>query len=182
MAQSILANHYIGSGVKQPLDRTFSIHLCNKDSQIVFVSHDGYMLRLELSKVSASSEEVIRLGVSDYLVNTFLFNPGKVILVMTQAGKAIQLTDDRIELASSLKTKGQSILSPQRREKGARIMWAGLVSEDDWSVVLYQDGQIGLSSVKEILDSGLVSQDSQILAFTTIPSQIEKHNESGIIE
>ena len=108
MAQSILANRYIGSGVKLPLDRTFNICLGGKEDQLILVSHEGYLLRLEMSRISSSVEEAIRLGSSDHLVSSFIFHPGSSVLVMTQMGKGVQITEDRLEVASSFKTKGQT--------------------------------------------------------------------------
>jgi DNA gyrase/topoisomerase IV subunit A len=174
MAQTILGNHYIGSGVKLPLDRTFSIDLCDKLAELILVSYEGYLIRFELNKVSASSEEIIRLGTTDYLVASFVHHLGTSILVLTQIGKAIQLTDDRIALASSKRTKGQSVISSQRREKGARVVWAGLVEEDYWSVGLHQDGRILTHSIKGILDSGLLKTESQIVAFAAFSAAIGK--------
>ncbi len=174
MAQTILGNHYIGSGVKLPLDRTLDIDLCNKLAELILVSYEGYLIRFELNKVTASSEEIIRLGALDYLVASFIHHPGMSILVLTQIGKAIQLTEDRIEITSSKRTKGQSVISPQRREKGVRVVWAGSVEDNYWSVGLHQDGIIRIHSVKGILDSGLVKSDSQILAFAVFPALIGK--------
>ena len=170
MAQSILANHYIGSGVKQPLDRTFSICLSGKDDHIVLVSHEGYLLRLEMSRISSAVEEAIRLGSSDHLVSSFVYRPGSSILVMTQIGKAVQITEDRLEIARSLKTKGQPAFSGQRREKGARVVGAGSVYEQDWAAGLHQNGQIKLYSLREIFATGRLLEQSELISFDTFPS------------
>jgi DNA gyrase/topoisomerase IV subunit A len=169
MAQSILSNHYIGSGVKLPLDRTFSICLGGKDDHLILVSHEGFVLRLEMTRITSSVEEAIRLGTSDHLVSAFLFRPGFSVLVMTQFGKAVQMTEDRLEVGRSLRTKGQAIYSAQRREKGARVVGAGSVNDADWAAGLHQDGQIILYSLANIFASGLLSAQSHLLAFETFP-------------
>jgi len=169
MAQSILSNHYIGSGVKLPLDRTFSICLGGKDDHLILVSHEGFLLRLEMTRITSAVEEAIRLGTSDHLVSAFLFRPGFSVLVMTQFGKAVQITEDRLEVGRSFRTKGQAIYSAQRREKGARVVGAGSVNKEDWAVGLHQDGQIILYSLANLFASGLLSAQSQLLAFETFP-------------
>ena len=170
MAQSILSNHYIGSGVKQPLDRTFSICLSGKEDHLILTSHEGYLLRLEMNRISSSVEEAIRLGSSDHLVSSFVFRPGTSVLVMTQIGKAVQITEDRLEVARSLKTRGQTAFSGQRREQGVRVVGAGSVREQDWAAGLHKDGQIILYSLGEIFASGKLPDQSELLSFEPFPS------------
>lgn len=167
MAQSILTNHYIGSGVKQPLDQTFSICLSGKEDHIVLASHEGFLLRLDMNRVTSSVEEGIRLGTSDHLVSSFVFRPGSSVLAMTQIGKAIQITEDRLEAAGSLKIKGQAVFSAQRREKGARLVGAGSVRDEDWAAGLHQDGQLRFYALREIFASGMLPTQSEILSFET---------------
>jgi DNA gyrase/topoisomerase IV subunit A len=174
MAQSILANHYIGSGVKLPLDRTFSICLSGKEDQHILVSHEGYLIRLEMNRISSSIEEAIRLGPSDHLVSSFIFRPGSSILIMTQIGKALQITEDRLELAGSLKTKGQTVFSAQRRGQGVRVAGTGSVGEQDWAAGLHRDGQIKLYSCGEIFASGRLPEGSELLSFETFASPAGK--------
>jgi DNA gyrase/topoisomerase IV subunit A len=174
MAQSILTNHYIGTGEKQPLDRTFSICLSGKEDHLVLVSHEGFLLWLEINRISSSTEEAIRLGTSDHLMSSFIFRPGSSVLVMTQIGKAVQITEDRLEVARSLKTKGQAVFSVQRREKGARVVGAGSTAEEDWAAGLHQDGQIKLYSISEIWASGMLPVQSELLSFETFPSAYGK--------
>jgi DNA gyrase/topoisomerase IV subunit A len=152
MAQSIFSNHYIGSGVKLPLDRTFSICLGGKDDHLIVISHEGFLFRLEMTRITSSVEEAIRLGTSDHLVSA----------------------EDRLEVGRSLKTKGQAIYSAQRREKGARVVGAGSVNGEDWAAGLHQDGQIILYSMANIFASGLLPAQSQLLTFETFPSPIGK--------
>lgn len=167
MAQSILTNHYIGSGVKQPLDQTFSICLSGKEDHIVLASHEGFLLRLDMNRVTSSVEEGIRLGTSDHLVSSFVFRPGSSVLAMTQIGKAIQITEDRLEVAGSLKIKGQAVFSAQRREKGARLVGVGSVRDEDWAAGLHQDGQLRFYALREIFASGMLPIQSEILSFET---------------
>jgi DNA gyrase/topoisomerase IV subunit A len=174
MSQSILSNRYIGPGVKQPLDRTFSICLSGKEDHLILVSHEGFLIRLEVNKISSSTEEAIRLGTSDHLVSSFVFRPGSSVLVMTQSGKAIQITEDRLEIARSLKTKGHAAFSEQRREKGARVVGAGSVIEEDWAAGLHKDGLIKLYSLGEIIASGRLSEQSELFSFEIFSSPTRK--------
>ena len=168
MAQSILANHYIGSGVKLPLDRTFTICLGGKEDHLILVSHEGFLLRLEMNRISSAVEEAIRLGASDHLVSSFVYHPGSSVLVMTHIGKAIQITEDRLEIARSLKTKGQPAFSTQRRGQGARVVGAGSVSETDWAAGLHKDGQIKLYSLGEVFASGQTPRGKRAIILRVI--------------
>ena len=124
LAPSILANHFIGTGIRLPADRTFAIALGKKDDRLALVSAEGYLQLLEVSSLPTAIEEVIRLGITDHLVAAFVPQPTGSILLATQAGKLIHRTADSLETAASFKTKGQSLLSPARREQGVRIVAA----------------------------------------------------------
>lgn len=167
MAQSILANHYIGAGVNQPADRTFDLVLCAKDDRLAVVSQEGYLLCVEARSLPSSIEEVIRLGLTDHLVAAFILIPGRSVLVMTQAGKVIQRAEENLEIASTLKTKGQAMFSAQRREQGVRVVGAAAVSSADRGIALHRSGQLTLHNLGEALDAGAIPVENELLSFTT---------------
>lgn len=169
MAQSILANHYIGRGVNQPADQTLDVILCKKDDRIVMISREGYLLCLETSMLSFSIEDSIRLGLTDHLVVAFVTSPGRSILVMTQIGKVIHRTDDGLKTANSLKRKGQPVFSQARREQGVCVVGAAAVSENDWGVALHQDGQLIIYSIRNLLGTGAIPVQGELLTFTAFP-------------
>lgn len=167
MAQSILTNHYIGTGVKQALDKTLSVVLCGKDERLILVSREGYLLCLDAKGLPFSSEEAIRLGVSDHLAEAFVTGAGRSVLVVTQIGKVIQFAEDSLEMSSSMKVKGQAIFSQQRREKGIRVIGASAAVETDWGVAVHRDGQLTLHAVREMLGSGTLPVHGELVVFTT---------------
>ena len=167
MAATILSQHYIGTGTVLPADKVFETLLCGKESRIVLVSYEGYLLCLDAVRLPFSVEEAMRLGATDHLVAALLVEPGKTILAMTQIGKLVALSDQDLEVAQSLKSRGQAIFSGQRRAGGVRVIGAAAVSETDWAVALHSDGQITLHAVGALLGRGILPVEGELLAFTT---------------
>ena len=167
MAQSILANHYIGNGVTLPADRTMEIVLAPKEERIILVSSEGYLLCLDIKNISASVEEAIRLSSTDHLITAFTLGGRENLVLITQNGKVIHWTPDRLETAATLKTKGQALFSNQRREQGVRVIGANAVQPSDWVAALHEDGLISLTPVQELLTAGSLPTASTLLAFTT---------------
>jgi DNA gyrase/topoisomerase IV subunit A len=166
MAQSILANHYIGTGVKQPTDRTFDLMLCRDEDRLVLVSWEGYLTCLETRQLSPSIEPVMRLGATDHLVAAFITGSGRSALVATQIGKTILRLDESLETASSFKTKGQAVFSEQRREKGVRVVGAASVSENDWGVAFDREGQLTLHALRDVFATGTIPMQGELSGFT----------------
>ena len=165
MGQSILANHYIGAGVNQPSDRAFTLVLGGREGRLALVSHEGYLLCLDLKNLPFSIEEAMRLGVSDHLVSGFLLPPGRSILVMTQIGKAIHLPAESVELGT-MKTRGQPVFSAQRRSQAVRVVGAAAVTAQDWVATLTQAGQISFHAVEKLLETGTLDSRDELLDFT----------------
>lgn len=166
MAQSILSNRYIGTGVLNPPDKLLDILLCKKSERIILVSREGYLQCLDEKSVSPSLEEMMRLGMSDYLVSGFIAPADKSILMMTQIGKCVFKSMQDIEVTAPGKSKGQAMISAQRREKGVRVVSASATGESDWAISLDQDGNLSLFAMKEILNTGVVPTISELVAFT----------------
>ena len=163
LAPSILANRFIGTGIRLPADRTFAITLGKKDDRLALVSAEGYLQLLEAASLPTAIEEVLRLSNTDHLVSAFVAQPADSILFATQGGKLIHRTADSLELAASFKTKGQPLLSPARREQGVRIIAAAPAAATDWAAALHLDGQVALHAVKELFGSGVIPTQSELV-------------------
>jgi len=171
MAPSILANHFIGTGIRLPADRTFAIALGRQDDHLALVSTEGYLQVLDAASLPTAIEEVIRLGKTDHLAAAFIPQPGSSILFATQVGKLIHRTAGDLETATSFKTKGQSLLSPSRRELGVRIINAAPAAESDWAAALHLDGQLTLHPVKDLFGSGVIPTASELIDVTIFSPQ-----------
>ena len=133
---SHLGEDYIGTGVKLPADKTCGLTFANKDDLFVMVSQEGYIFSMQAERLPTAIEEVIRLGITDHIVSSFMVNREPSILFITQNGKAVHREASWLEQANSFKSKGQAILSKERREAGIRIVGAAPVDETDWGVFL----------------------------------------------
>lgn len=167
MAQSVLANHYIGAGVKQPPDQAFELLLSGKEDRLLLVSRQGYLACLDVRQLPFSIEEGVRLDPSDHLVAAFIAVPGRSLLLMTQVGKAIHRTVDSLETASALRKRGQALLSSQRRAQGVQVIGAAAARESDWAASLHKDGSLALHSLVSVFERGTVPADSELTALAT---------------
>jgi DNA gyrase/topoisomerase IV subunit A len=175
MADSILSNRYIGTGVKQPADQTFNLLLCRNEDRLTLVSWEGYVLNVEINALPVSTEEVMRLGPRDHLVGAFLSPAEHATLVMTDNAKAIHRTEEFLESTLGLKQKGKGIYSQRRREEGVRVVGGGAVREQDWGFALHRDGTLTQHSVQVLLSSGAIQSSDKLLAFSTLTApQIQK--------
>ncbi len=174
LAPSILNKHYIGTGAVIPGDRTHTLALGGKDDRLVLVSREGFLLSLDVRDLPFSPEEAFRLGATDLLASVFTSAAGRSILVMTQLGKLVHWTEDRLETVHALKSKGQPLFSAQRRERGVRVVGAAAVREDDWGLALHRDGRITAHAVRTLIDSGALPDESELADFTTISATGKK--------
>jgi DNA gyrase/topoisomerase IV subunit A len=166
MSQSILANHYIGTGVKLPADQTFDLILCGKDDRLVLVSHMGYLLGLEVKRLPFSIEETMRLTSGDFVEAALVIPPDSSILVVTQIGKLIHRTEEALEMSTGGKSRGQPVFSAARREQGVRVISAVAVRDGDGGAALHRDGRITVHSIQDLFFSGTIQTEGGLLAFT----------------
>ena len=171
---SFLASHitenYIGTGVKLPADKTCRLTFAGKEDIFVMVSREGYIFSMQADQLPVAIEEVIHLGISDHIVAAFVAGQKPSLVFITQNGKAVQRNIDWLEPASSFKTKGQPLLSKERREAGVRIVGAAAVDEIDWGILLYSDGVLKAIRLDELLASGAIQTDqpnASILSFSS---------------
>lgn len=170
--ETYLGKSYIGTGIKSTPDKTCDLVLCNKNSQIILASKEGFLTRFEVDPLPTTIEEVIRLNITDHIVITLPVAanlPDDTSLVfITQNGKVIQRQLDWVELPSSFKTKAQAIFSEGRRSSGVRLVTAGLSKPTDWGIALHSDGTLAGYPMSSLIGSGtLMSGDDQgsILGF-----------------
>ena len=166
LAPSVLNKHYIGTGATIPGDRTYTLALCAKDDQMVMVSRDGFVLGLDVRDLPFSAEEAFRMAAMDGLAAVFVRRPEQAILAMTQAGKIIHWSPERLEISHSLKAKGQSLYSAQRRERGVQVVGAAAIGEGDWAVVLHGDGRLTAHAVRSLIDDGAIPVSGELVDFT----------------
>jgi len=168
LAPSILANHFIGTGIKQRADRTFELALGRKDDRMALVSYEGYLQVLDANSLPTAIEEVMHLGATDHLIAAFILDPGRSLLVATQLGKLIHRTTENMETAVSYKTRGTALISPSRREQGVRVIGAAAAGEADWAIALHLDGRLTFHAIKDLFGSGVVPTQSELVALTVL--------------
>lgn len=167
---SILNKHYIGTGATLQGDRTHTLALAGKEDRLVLVSREGFLLCLDIRDLPFSVEEAFRLGPTDLLVAAFVSAAGRSIVAMTQTGKLLHWSEDRLEVVHTMKARGQALYSAQRRERGARVIGAAAVSEGDWGVALHQDGRLTLHAMRTLLANAAIPVESDLIHFTSFPA------------
>ena len=178
---SHLEEDYIGSGVKLRADKPCGLAFGNGDDLFVMVSQEGYIFSMQVEKLPAAIEEVIQLGVTDHIVSTFITGEKPAILFITQDGKAVNRQVNWLETANSFKTKGQSILTKERRQRGTRIVAAAPVDEANWGVFLQEDGSLSTYKLEDLLAVGSISPgraEAQVLSFSVFHNPGERNDSS----
>jgi DNA gyrase/topoisomerase IV subunit A len=164
-----LEEDYIGSGVKLRADKTCGLTFANPDDLFVMVSQQGHIFSMRAERLPAAIVDVIQLGVTDHIVSTFVIGQKPSIIFVTQNGKAVNRDVSWLEPANSFKTKGQSILSKERIQRGTRIVAAAPVDEADWGVFLQGDGTLSTHSLEDLLATGSLTTgqaETQLLSFS----------------
>ncbi|MFZ2097274.1 MAG: hypothetical protein WAV05_11625 [Anaerolineales bacterium] len=164
-----LEEDYIGSGVKLRADKTCGLTFANRDDLFVMVSLEGYIFSMQADRLPAAIEAVIQLGVTDHIVSTFVVGQKPSVLFVTQNGKVVNRDVSWLDPANSFKTKGQSILSKERRQRGTRIVAAAPVDEGDWGVFLQGDGNLSAHRLEDLLATGSLAPglpETPLLSFS----------------
>ncbi len=154
MAGSILHNRYIGAGVKKPPDQLLETLICNDDDRLACVTHEGYLLVVEVANISTALEQVMRVSPTDHIVSCFIIKSGDAILVMTGSGKVLHLSPERLEPSDAARSKGEAVFSEARRDQGARVAGAAPAAAGEWGIVLDQAGSLHAFSLDELSDAG----------------------------
>jgi DNA gyrase/topoisomerase IV subunit A len=151
-----LTDKYIGTGVKLPADKTCGLSFANSNDLFVMVSQQGYIFSMPVSGLPTAIEEVLRLGITDHIVATYTVGEKSSLLFITQNGKAVHREVNWLEQTSSFKTKGQALLSKERREAGTRVVASAPVNESDWCVLLRSDGGLIATQLTDLFAKGSV--------------------------
>lgn len=177
MAESILANHYIGTGVKQPSDQTAAVLLCQQDEELLLLSEQGYCLAVEVESLSYAISSRMQLSSSDHLVEAVRIEPGQSLLAATQIGKLVHRTQESLETEGAQKARGLSLYSATRRSQGVRVIGAAAVSEQDWCLALYRDGRLSWHTAGELFESRSIAYPSELIAFSACSSPYPPANQ-----
>jgi len=178
MAQSILANHYLGRGAIQKSDQPFDITLCQKKDAFAFVTFEGKLIGLDVDELPYSTEERIRITATDYVIASFMPRPDQSMLFVTQTGKVIHREYDSLELSKSPLAKGQALIPPARLEQGVRFIGAASVRDADRVVVLDAKGNLRVHMAEAITGGGSIEADGLILSIGVIPAEASAKRES----
>jgi hypothetical protein len=171
VAQSILANHYLGKGALQKSDQPFDVTLCQQKDHFAFVTFEGHVIGLDVAGLSYSAEERIRITASDYVIGSFLSRPDESMLFVTQTGKVILREGDTLELSKSALAKGQALIPPSRLEKGIRFIGAASVRGEDRIAVLDATGSLNVYLAEAITGAGSIEAGGLILSIGVIPAE-----------
>ena len=174
MAQSILANHYIGKGALQKSDQPFDLTLCKKQDRLAFVTYEGHLLGLDIDDLSYASEERIRLTAADYVIASFTTRPNESLLFVTQTGKVVHRESKSLELTKSSTAKGQTLIPPSRLEQGVRFMGAASVRDGDQVLVLDATGRLSLHEAGAMTGAGSIEAGGLILSIGLIQADSVK--------
>jgi hypothetical protein len=174
VAQSVLANHYLGKNALQKSDQPFDVTLCQKKDLFAFVTYEGHLIGLDVDGLSYSAEERIRITASDYVIASFLPRPDKSLLFVTQTGKVIHRESESLELSKSPLAKGQSLIPPSRLEQGVRFIGAASVRDGDRIAALDDAGNINVYLAGAITGTGSIEAGGSILSIGVIPAKSEK--------
>jgi hypothetical protein len=171
VAQSVLANHYLGKGTLQKSDQPFDVTLCQKKEHAAFVTHQGHLLGLDVDGLSYSAEERIRITATDYVIASFLSRPDESMLFVTQTGKVIHREGASLELSKSALAKGQALISSTRLEQGVRFIGAASVRDEDRIVVLDATGSLNIYVAEAMTGAGSIEAEGLILSIGVIPAE-----------
>jgi len=178
MAQSILANHYLGKGAIQKSDQPFDITLCQKEDAFAFVTLEGKLICLDVDELPYSTEDRIRITATDYVIASFIPRPDQSMLFVTQTGKVIHREYDSLELSKSPLAKGQALIPPARLEQGVRFIGAASVRDADRVAVLDANGNLRVHMAEAITGGGSIEADGLILSIGIIPAEASAKRES----
>ncbi|HSB67201.1 MAG TPA: hypothetical protein VLD65_11525 [Anaerolineales bacterium] len=152
-----LEEDYIGSGVKVRADQTCGLTFANPGDLFVMVSTEGYIFSMQADRLPTAIEQVVQLGITDHIVSTFITSHKPSLLFITQNGKAVHREAGWLEPANSFKSKGQAIISKERRGAGIRIIGASPIDEPDWEMILHADGSLITHKVVDLISAGSLS-------------------------
>jgi DNA gyrase/topoisomerase IV subunit A len=168
--ESHLANHYIGTGTKMKSDKTCCLFFAGKEEQVTLATKEGYLLTTAVSDLPYTTEEAMRLSVTDHVVTGFHTGDKSSVIFVTQNGKVIHREMAWLNKAESSRSRGQTVFSQARRDAGVRIVGAAAVDAEDWGMVLRADGELFCNQASSLFASGTFEfeeEPSDLVAFAS---------------
>jgi DNA gyrase/topoisomerase IV subunit A len=146
--QMFVTNRNIGTGVKSKSDRNFNLTLCNQDDIYVVVSSEGFLAAFSMDQFSVSAREVIKLGMNDFLVSSFIMREEQSLAVVTRAGDVFMQSANWLSAENATGSKRRLLLS-KSKAGGMQVISAEAVKPGGWGFILYEDGNIRVLQLDE---------------------------------
>jgi hypothetical protein len=170
IADTVLANHFLGKGAVEKTDQPFDLRLGRKGDRLALVSQEGRLLGLNVEDLSYSVEERFKLDGTDHLVAAFTYAEADLLFCLTQTGKVITKGAGYVEMPKSSLSRGQALIPPGRLEQGVRFIGAAPLREGDRVAVLDEAGKVRLFPQAELVSTGSVPAESPLAAIGILPA------------
>lgn len=161
MMRGAFENHigksFIGTGVKSKLDKTCALLLCGKQDLLVLATREGYLLSMTVEQLPYTTEEILKLGTTDYVVAGFIIHRQDFFVSVTQTGKVIHREVNWLEEPASFKSRGQPVFSQARREAGTTLISAAGIQASDWYAALDETGAVTIGTAAQMVESGALA-------------------------
>ena len=148
--QTFVSNRNIGTGVRSKSDRNFNLSLCNKDDIYMVVSSAGFLAAFTMDQFSVTACQMLKLGMHDFLVSSFIIREGQSLAVVTQNGDVFVQSADWVSPESATGSKRRLLLS-KSKAGSVQVISAEAVKSGGWGFILYEDGSIRILQLDEDL-------------------------------
>jgi BMFP domain-containing protein YqiC len=165
-----LAKSYIGAGILQKPDLNCNLVLAGKDDMLLMASREGFVASMAVSQLPYTTEEALRLSVTDYIVSAVSVGRKPDLLFITSNGKAVVRESSWLEPVISAKSRGQALFSKARRDAGTRLAGAAAVDDNDWGMALLSSGAVTCYRVADLAANGALpglSTPNEVIDFCT---------------
>ncbi len=139
--QTFISSHNTGKGVKFEFDRVLALVLCNEEDLFVAVSKAGTALSLSAANLPVALEEILRFKVGDFLVAAGTLAAEQSLIAVTQAGVAYRQPAAWYQTSKPAERKTR-LLGGEKVEPGFALAGAAAAGEEDWGLLLREDGEL----------------------------------------
>ncbi|MCJ7623716.1 MAG: hypothetical protein MUO76_09455 [Anaerolineaceae bacterium] len=182
--KSFIANHNIGIGTKSSADQAFCLALCNKKDILVMLTREGFISALRVDQLSVTAEEIIKLGMNDYLVAAFILGENQSLVIASQDGNLYLQEPTWLTPENATGGKRRLLLS-KGKAGGVQVIGGSATNDQDWGFLLNTNGEIRIQRISDIPFPGSSSQKGkaglkdklEALAFTS--TDILSHQDKG---
>jgi DNA gyrase/topoisomerase IV subunit A len=151
--QAFIANHNIGKGTKSDADQAFHLTLCNKSDILVMLTREGYISALRADRLSVTAEEIIKLGMNDYLVASFIIGADQSLVIASQDGCLYVQKPTWLTPESATGGKRRLLLS-KGRAGSVQVIGGTSANDQDWGFLLSANGEIRAHRIADIPSPG----------------------------